>query len=166
MNIRNSAKFVSRFLAIPLSKTAARRQLWREVVSKQQPNMLSYQLMSYFSTNETPKAEEIIKTGEDWENKIMKSTKPVVLDFYADWCGPCKKLMPMIQEKYKKADGKWVFAKTNIDEFPELAEALGVRSVPHVFLIHNGEVKEQFLGAIPQPALDKFIEKAEELGKN
>eukprot|EP01016_Furgasonia_blochmanni_P047192 TRINITY_DN6915_c0_g1_i16.p2 TRINITY_DN6915_c0_g1~~TRINITY_DN6915_c0_g1_i16.p2 ORF type:complete len:168 (+),score=23.26 TRINITY_DN6915_c0_g1_i16:65-568(+) len=109
--------------------------------------------------------EITLKTQDDWEKHVMQSSKPVVLDFYADWCGPCKRLAPILEEKVKGSNGDWVLAKCNIDEFQDLAQALNIQSVPTVILINKGESVDTFVGIPPEKKLNDFFNKASSLAK-
>lgn len=79
-------------------------------------------------------------------NDIINSDKPVLVDFYADWCGPCQALGPVLQELKSDIGEKGSIVKINVDKNPQISGALGVRSIPALFLFKNGEVKWQGLG--------------------
>ena len=90
----------------------------------------------------------------------MQSDKPVVLDCFAEWCSPCRKLMPMLEKAAVENEGKFKLIKLNIDNLPQLATALSIKSVPTVFLVHKGNIMDTFIG-IPGPAkLKDFIDTA------
>ena len=89
---------------------------------------------------------EITVTSENFENEVMKSDKPVLIDFWASWCGPCKMLSPIIEEIAKEYDGKVKVAKVNVDDEPELASTFGISSIPTLFVIKNGEVTNTSIG--------------------
>jgi thioredoxin 1 len=77
---------------------------------------------------------------------IMEQNKPVLLDFYADWCGPCQTLLPTLDQLSTESEGEAIIAKINVDKNPELAAHFKVRSIPALFFIKEGEVKEQLQG--------------------
>ena len=79
-------------------------------------------------------------------NDIINSDKPVLVDFYADWCGPCQALAPVLQEVKSEIGDKGSIVKINVDKNPQLSGALGVKSIPALFLFKNGEVKWKALG--------------------
>lgn len=110
------------------------------------------------------------------EEVVDRSIKtPVVLDFWALWCQPCRTLGPMLEKLINEANGKLVLAKVNIDQEQELAAAFGVQSIPAVFAIHEGQLADQFQGLLPESqlrewlksllpsALDELIKRGEEL---
>ncbi|MBO6514992.1 MAG: thioredoxin [Bacteroidia bacterium] len=97
-----------------------------------------------------------IKTPADF-NEVVSGDKPVLLDFYADWCGPCQALLPIVEELAQKHQDDFVIAKVNVDQNRELAGQFGVRSIPALFFIQDGEVKEQLLGLQPKQVLDRHI---------
>lgn len=84
----------------------------------------------------------------------------VLVDFYADWCGPCKMLAPVLEEASKEFEGKAEIVKVNVDEDGELAQRFGVAMIPTLILFKDGQVVEQKSGYMPKPLLAKFIEKA------
>ena len=71
---------------------------------------------------------------------VMEQEKPIILDCYAEWCKPCKKLEPILEEKIKEFEGKMKMVKLNIDDLPKLTTGLGIRSIPQVFLIYKGNI--------------------------
>jgi thioredoxin 1 len=84
-------------------------------------------------------------TLENFEESVLKNDKPVILDFYADWCGPCRMLGPVL-EKIAKENDDVAVAKVNVDNIPSLAESFGVTSIPALFVLKNGEVTNQAVG--------------------
>ena len=88
-------------------------------------------------------------TAENFEESVLKNEKTVILDFYADWCGPCRMLGPVLEKIADERDDVAV-AKVNCDDVPSLAEAYGVSSIPTLFIIKNGEVANQAVGFMPK----------------
>ena len=86
-------------------------------------------------------------------------TVPVLVDFWAPWCGPCKQLTPVLEKLVKAANGAVKLVKMNIDEYPEIAGQLGVQSIPAVFAFKNGQAVDGFMGALPEGQLRSFIER-------
>jgi len=97
----------------------------------------------------------------DFEDKVIKASmeRPVIVDFWAPWCGPCKQLMPMLEQAVQKAGGKVALAKVNLDENQELAGMLRVQSVPTVYAFFQGQPVDGFSGAQPQSQIDAFVDK-------
>lgn len=100
----------------------------------------------------------IYLTDENYENEAMQSELPVLVDFYADWCGPCKMVGPIIEDLAAKYAGKAKICKINIDEQRKLAITNKVMSIPTLFFIKDGEIKERISGALPQSVLEEKLD--------
>ena len=98
-------------------------------------------------------------TAENFEESVLKNEKTVILDFYADWCGPCRMLGPVLEKIADERDDVAV-AKVNCDDVPSLAEAYGVTSIPALFIIKNGEVVANTKGYMDADGLRAFIDGA------
>ena len=101
-------------------------------------------------------------TNEDFEQSVILAETPVLVDFYADWCGPCKTQAPVLGELAQEFDGKVKFAKVDIDvdENKDLAVKYNVLSVPTLILFSNGEVKETMVGVTKKSKLKQTLEEA------
>ena len=97
-------------------------------------------------------------TKENFEEEVLKSDIPVMVDFYADWCGPCQMMMPVVKELAEKYDGKVKIGRVNTDEEQELAGEYGVMSIPTFCFIKNGEVVDTAIGGMGTGPLEKMIE--------
>jgi thioredoxin 1 len=95
-----------------------------------------------------------------FESDVLKSDVPVVVDFWAEWCGPCKMIGPSLEELAKDYDGKVKIVKLNVDENPGVAGKLGIRSIPTLMLFKGGKVTSQKIGAAPKGELAKWINAA------
>ena len=96
-------------------------------------------------------------TDESFESDVIKSQKPTIVDFWAEWCGPCKQVSPILEEIASDADFKITIAKVNIDENPRTPTNYGVRSIPTLMLFSNGELKDTKVGALPRQELKEWI---------
>ena len=103
---------------------------------------------------------EVTITKENFEQVVLKSDKPVLVDFWATWCGPCKMLSPIIEEVRKETEGKAVVGKINVDEQQELAMQFGVMSIPTLLVFKNGEIVKKQIGFIPKQAVLGWIGRA------
>ncbi|WP_274423499.1 thioredoxin [Chelativorans sp. YIM 93263] len=92
-----------------------------------------------------------------FQSDVLQASEPVVVDFWAEWCGPCKMISPALEEIAGEMDGKIKVAKLNIDENPEIAAQYGVRSIPTLMLFKDGEVTDMKVGAAPKTALSAWI---------
>ena len=101
-------------------------------------------------------------TTNNFNEEVLNSDIPVLVDFYADWCGPCKMMLPIVAEIAKEYEGKVKVCKVNTDDYPELARPFGVMSIPSFFFIKNGEVVENHVGGMD---INKMKEKIEALLK-
>lgn len=96
-------------------------------------------------------------TSENAKEILEKKDELVVVDFYADWCGPCKIIGPIVDELSKEYEGKATIAKLNVDTNKEIASQYGVRNIPTILFMKNGEVVDKHMGAAPKSALQSKI---------
>ena len=108
---------------------------------------------------ETAKTEEKIieVTSRNFEEEVIKSEKPVIIDFYATWCGPCKKLFPIVEETAKENENV-KFVKIDIDNIKDITLEYQVKSIPTLLLIQNGEEKDRIVGIVDKNQILDFIE--------
>ena len=105
-------------------------------------------------------ASDLIKHVSDatFESTVLQSSTPVLVDFWAEWCGPCRMIGPHIEEMAKEYDGKALIAKVNVDSNPEISYKYGVRSIPTVLYLKNGEVVDKQVGATSKKVLSDKLD--------
>ena len=106
-------------------------------------------------------ASDKVKETSDanFENDVIKNSKPVLVDFWAVWCGPCKAIGPIMDEIAEEQDGKIEVYKVNIDDNPQTPAKFGIRGVPTVLAFKNGEIVDQVVGAVPKTEFQRLIDK-------
>ena len=100
----------------------------------------------------------ITLTKANFEQEVMQSSVPVLVDFWASWCGPCRMVSPIIDQIAQEANGKYAVGKVNVDEQPELVVKFGVMSIPTLVVIKNGEVAAKKIGVQSKPDILKMFE--------
>ena len=99
-------------------------------------------------------------TDETFDEQVIKSSVPVVIDFWAEWCGPCKQIGPALEELSEEYGEKIKIAKINVDENPDSPAKLGVRGIPALFIFQNGEMVSSKIGAAPKTDLKSWIDES------
>ena len=97
-------------------------------------------------------------TDATFETEVLKSDVPVLIDFWAPWCGPCKAIAPVVDELANTYNGRLKVVKMNVDDNQQTPSTYGVRSIPNLLLIKGGQVKDQIIGAVPKSQLQKAID--------
>ncbi len=105
-----------------------------------------------------PKFETTHVTDETFNDLVAKSKTPVLIDFYAHWCGPCKVLGPVIDELAEEYDGRALVAKVNTESNPRLSQHFKVKSIPTIMFFNKGMLVERFNGLIPKPNLEEILD--------
>jgi thioredoxin 1 len=98
-------------------------------------------------------ANIIQATDSNWQSEVVDATVPVLVDFWAEWCSPCRAIAPVLEELATELAGKVKIAKVNVDENPDLAGQFGIRSIPTLLIIKGGQVQQQLVGSMPKMTL-------------
>ncbi len=98
-------------------------------------------------------------TDKNFEIEVVNSDLPVLIDFWAPWCAPCRAIAPVVEELSKEYDGKLKVVKMNVDDNPLTPSRYGVRSIPNLLILKNGQVKDQIVGAVPKGQFVQAISK-------
>ena len=101
----------------------------------------------------------VVITNDNWKQEVTDAPGPVLVDFWAEWCPPCRMIGPAIDALATAYAGRARVAKLNIDENPGVAQAFGVRSIPTLLVFKDGKLVDQQVGAVPQPVIARMIEK-------
>jgi len=101
-----------------------------------------------------------IATDDNFEGEVLKSDKPVLIDFWASWCGPCKAVGPIVEELAEQLKDSVKIMKLNVDENQKIAIKYGVRSIPTLILFKDGKVLDTLIGLVPKERLESFVKKS------
>ena len=99
-------------------------------------------------------------TDATFKQEVLESSLPVVVDFWAEWCGPCRMIAPALEEIATELQGKVKIVKLNIDENPQTPQQFGVRGIPTLLIFENGAVKAEKIGALPKSKLSEWVEES------
>ena len=99
-------------------------------------------------------------TDANFDQEVLKSSTPVLVDFWATWCGPCKALAPTLEVLAQTYSGKIKFCKLDVDDNPEYAAKFGVRSIPTIVFFNQGKSKGQLVGNVPRPTIEELLKLA------
>jgi thioredoxin 1 len=97
-------------------------------------------------------------TDANFDEIVKKSDKPVLIDFWAEWCGPCKMIGPVVEELHKEYEGKAIVGKVNVDENPNISMEFGIRSIPTLLFFKGGSVVDRHVGVAPKDVLAKKLD--------
>ena len=97
-------------------------------------------------------------TDANFEEVVLKSDKPVIIDLWAEWCGPCRMVGPIIEEMSKEYEGRAIIGKLDVDSNPETTSRYGIRNIPTILFLKNGEIVDKQVGAVPKNVLVNKLE--------
>jgi thioredoxin 1 len=97
-------------------------------------------------------------TDQNFEQEALNADKPVMIDFWAEWCGPCKTIAPVVEELSSDYEGKAVIAKVDVDNNPQIAAKFGIRNIPTILFLKNGEVVDKSVGAVSKDVLQQKLD--------
>jgi len=122
---------------------------------------LTYELL-YFPIRGKAQNREVLMTtstvsDDNFEQEVLKSTEPVLVDFWAEWCGPCKQIAPALEEIASELGGKVKITKLNIDENPDTPTKFGIRAIPTLMIFKDGEVSSTQMGVLPKSKIVDWI---------
>ena len=98
-------------------------------------------------------------SDENFENEVLNSETPVLVDFWAPWCGPCRIIAPVVEEISETYEGKLKVGKLNVDDNQKTSMKFGIRSIPTLLVFKDGEVAEQIIGAVPKTEIERVVTK-------
>ena len=96
-------------------------------------------------------------TDENFDSEVIKSQKPTIVDFWAEWCGPCKAIGPSLEQLSEEMTNKLKIVKINVDENPSTSQAYGIRSIPALMIFKDGQKISEKMGALPKSALESWV---------
>ena len=102
----------------------------------------------------------IVVTDTTFDDEVVKADTPVLVDFWADWCAPCKMIAPIVEDLAEEFDGKIKFAKLDVDSNPKTATSYGIRGIPTLLIFNGGQPVDQVVGAVPKSVLKRRLEEA------
>jgi len=98
-------------------------------------------------------------TTDNFESEVIQSSQPVLVDFWAEWCGPCRQISPIVDEIAAEYEGRAVVGKVNIDHHPDIGAKYGIRSIPNLLVFSDGKVQQQIVGLVGKGELSEAINK-------
>ena len=101
---------------------------------------------------------ELVITEQNFEEEVLRAKQPVLIDFWAPWCGPCRMMGPIIEQLAEEYEGKAKVGKVNVDEEGELSQAFGVMSIPTIVLVKDGKIVKQAVGARPKAEVEAMLQ--------